>query len=34
MNSAQAAHHPAVSDDILIDSGARDPAYEEINPSA
>ena len=32
MNSAQAAHHPAVSDDILIDSGARDPAYEEIYP--
>ena len=33
MNSAHAtAHHPAVSDDILIDSGARDPAYEEIYP--
>jgi cytochrome P450 len=28
----QAAHYPAVSDDILYDTGAVDPAYDEIYP--
>jgi hypothetical protein len=33
MNSAQPiAHHPAVSDDILLDTGARDPVFDEIYP--
>ena len=33
MNSAQPLeHHPAVSDDILLDSGARDPVFDEIYP--
>ena len=33
MTSAQPMqHHPAVSDDILLDTGARDPMFEEIYP--
>lgn len=33
MNSVQPVnHHPSVSDDILYDSGARDPVYEEVYP--
>ena len=33
MNTAQPMeHHPAVSDDILLDTGARDPVFEEIYP--
>ena len=33
MNSAQQIkHHPAVSDDILLDTGARDPVFQEIYP--
>ena len=31
-NAAPLQHHPAVSDDILLDSGARDPVYREIYP--
>jgi hypothetical protein len=31
-NAAPLKHHPAVSDDILLDSGARDPVYGEIYP--
>ena len=31
-NAAPLEHHPAVSDDILLDSGARDPVYGEIYP--
>ena len=33
MNSAEPiTHHPAVSDDILLDTGARDPVFDEIYP--
>ena len=33
MNSAEPiTHHPAVSDDILLDTGARDPIFDEIYP--
>jgi len=33
MNSAEPLeHHPAVSDDILLDSGARDPVFDEVYP--
>ena len=33
MHSAEPiTHHPAVSDDILLDTGARDPVFDEIYP--
>jgi len=31
-NAAPLDHHPAVSDNILLDSGARNPVYQEVYP--
>ncbi len=31
-NQQPTAHHPPVSDEILVDTGARDPTYSEIYP--